>query len=652
MMPRSLVLRGLITVGSVGISFQTIGQDCLGLVGRWPYGPPDAIAVTDDHAYYSSGAVFVVADVSDPLTPGVVGEVQLPTGFEDLVVEDGYAYAIDYDATLHIIDVSVPHRPNRVGEFHASDSRGMGIAVSEGYAFLAVGRGGLVVVDVSDPEYPTQVGWIDDYFMSDVAVEGSHAYGVGMPNIRILDVSDPAAPHQLAAITNGGYNCQDITVSDGFVYVVGCGWISDDLAVIDVRIPASPEVVAVYEDEQHGYGAIHIEGHYLYLAGTELTVLEITDPTDPVLIGMEGETEYLHLEDIDVSDGFAFSSGRKGIPIADVTDPADPTIVSWINTAGPSTQVRLAGDLLLARREGLHVLDLTDPTAPVEIGRYDDEYLDVFANSGRYAYIVGSQWDGVSGLVVVDLSDPSNPTAANTMAGDIGGSLKIEARGDFVYLAGPGNDAFEIVDVSDPMAAEIIITGSVPIENPSDFVVVGDYAFVSHLSDEYIGGLYVIDISDPHTPTEVAYLHPLSFTASMAVRNSYLYLVQTPDYEIIDVSSPTQPYVVDTIELGIVSRGTILGSMGDLLLVYGINDSLVRSIAAIDVSDRGDPTAVGMWSPREHWWYEGAAFHGPYAYLPAGALGVEVLDISGCPGFVWPLPAPRRVSGRRLLPWP
>ena len=55
-----------------------LAQDCPELVGRWPYGLAYAVAVSGSHAFFGSGTVLVVADVSNAAAPLAVGEVVLP----------------------------------------------------------------------------------------------------------------------------------------------------------------------------------------------------------------------------------------------------------------------------------------------------------------------------------------------------------------------------------------------------------------------------------------------------------------------------------------------------------------------------------------------------------------------------------------------
>ena len=66
----------IISILAISLSMSVSAQDCPELVGRWPYGPTRAVAVDGDYAYFGSGTVLMVADVSNLASPNVVGEVE------------------------------------------------------------------------------------------------------------------------------------------------------------------------------------------------------------------------------------------------------------------------------------------------------------------------------------------------------------------------------------------------------------------------------------------------------------------------------------------------------------------------------------------------------------------------------------------------
>ena len=145
---------------------------------------------------------------------------------------------------------------------------------------------------------------------------------------------------------------------------------------------------------------------------------------------------------------FTAHSGRAGLSIVDVTDPANPVYTRFIpgpqGTSGP--QVTLHGDLLIwglsrpltleqtsgkAERkrmvepeapankpyeEGIQLWDIRDPANPKFLSKWEGHAIGTHRNSypgGKYAYLTTSL-PGYSGniLLILDVSDPGRPREA------------------------------------------------------------------------------------------------------------------------------------------------------------------------------------------------------------------------------------------------
>jgi hypothetical protein len=62
--------------------------------------------------------------------------------------------------------------------------------------------------------------------------------------------------------------------------------------------------------------------------------------------------------------------------------------------------------------DGLHLLDISQPTAPLLLGQYDtDNYLYDLSVQGDTVYLIG--WNG---LEIVDVTDPANPQQIGSFA--------------------------------------------------------------------------------------------------------------------------------------------------------------------------------------------------------------------------------------------
>ena len=67
-----------------------------------------------------------------------------------------------------------------------------------------------------------------------------------------------------------------------------------------------------------------------------------------------------------VSDGLAFVAGRDGLSILDVTDPTAPVQVGSLTSLGWSSDVFISGrPAFVVGSGGLRVVDVADPSAPL-----------------------------------------------------------------------------------------------------------------------------------------------------------------------------------------------------------------------------------------------------------------------------------------------
>jgi hypothetical protein len=90
------------------------------IVGGLKGGLAGVVAVSGNYAFVA-GALgtdwgFISLDITDPTAPRVAGVAELPRGFEDFAVANGYAFvASTYSDSLTVVDVTVPEAPHTIG---------------------------------------------------------------------------------------------------------------------------------------------------------------------------------------------------------------------------------------------------------------------------------------------------------------------------------------------------------------------------------------------------------------------------------------------------------------------------------------------------------------------------------------------------------
>ena len=108
-----------------------------------------------------------IIDVSNPDSPTIVGNVDLPTLATGVVVSGGLAYVAGGAAVggqvsgLQVIDVSNPMSPVILGSVETPGGS-LDVAVHGTVAYVADGSSGTAVIDISNPESPVLLGIVDN----------------------------------------------------------------------------------------------------------------------------------------------------------------------------------------------------------------------------------------------------------------------------------------------------------------------------------------------------------------------------------------------------------------------------------------------------------------------------------------------------------
>jgi len=620
----------------------------LELVGYLGSGPIAALTVDADSAYVGFGRMLAIIRLTDPARPERLGYVVLPNEVLDVAVvrvpSAGriYAYVAIGEGGLRIVDVSDPAQPAVIGTHYAS-LRVNAVAVSGAYLYVSAGL--LRVMDLSDPAAPAEVGTArpaDPMVNAGrvIAVSGGYVYalyGGGSSKtgrLRIVDVSEPTMPLEVGTYSAGVPVRDAAVVADHAYLLVGQG--VPHLVIVDISDPSCPDEVGPARAKTWLGQSLDVAGHILYLAvpGSSddpghLRILDVTDPAHPVALGRcEGvplpvaeiiardRQAYLAAGDrliiVDVSDpnapaatgsydphglprtgrGMAaagdhvyIAAGRDGLWVVDVSDSADPRVVSSLDTAGHAWDIALfAGHAYVADEyNGLRVVDVQDPAHPVEIGTYDvpgpseffcdiaigtglSERVPLSLSAGRVNAYVADALPGDTSLRVIDISDPADPRQVSRLPLGIGveGDVRaygVAVAGRYAYLA-VGAAGLRVVDISDPSTPVEVGVYDVP-GRADNLVVAGDHVYLVD------GDLRIVDVSDPTSPRQVGFydVPNLSPSPHLSLDGHYAYLT-AQGTSVLDVSDPGAPVEVATSSL---AQGDTVVANG---MVYVTGDGL------------------------------------------------------------------------------
>ncbi len=273
------------------------------------------------------------------------------------------AYVIRGSDGLHIVDLADPAAPSDLGHLPAlypevgEYYNDVKIAEREDgsiFALAASNIRGVVVMDVSDPQAPAEVLAFPEpdpqaedptVNVHSIFVEGQRIYFTVFGGIEIYDIADPAAPVQL-----GGYWLPDLDTAGGFVHdlyvedgVAYLDYWNRGLVVVDTSVdPADPTVLGVFD----AYDRRTSHSNWVTTAGGRRVAVH----------GDEDFDAHLRVVDVDPDSATAFQEigayqTRPEVSIHNIMALGEEALVTYY-------------------QDGLRVVDLSDPTEPVETAHF------------------------------------------------------------------------------------------------------------------------------------------------------------------------------------------------------------------------------------------------------------------------------------------
>jgi len=283
---------------------------------------------------------------------------------------------------------------------------------------------------------------------------------LGLPGVTANEVNAQDSPllTRVASVEQGLGNFIEVVDERAYVTTIS------GLDLYDISDPSHPDLLR--REPLGSAFEIAVVGNHAYVQTGSLSIVRLGSGSDMTVTGTFGSPGYSALVE---SNGLLFAGRvREGLEILDLTNPEEPETIGQFLDDGYYARLEVMGDVayLGDMRDGIEVLDVSDPFVPHLLARLpgtgsiDPEaaepelygiLVDLLVHEGLL--LVGLR--GSPGkLRVYDLSDPASPQQIADLEG-FTKPCKMTASGNVIILS-DGDNQTAVVDISDPQSPRVL----------------------------------------------------------------------------------------------------------------------------------------------------------------------------------------------------
>ena len=240
-----------------------------------------------------------------------------------------------------------------------------------------------VVARVAGPTERARAYWRDIKTYGEYAYVTTEAYG---PNegLQIIDLSTLPAGAEEVAVVRGPNDALvsshnlNIDEATGHAYVLNSD--GSEIVVLSLANPTAPEVVSTlpvggsHDVYAHAGRAYVAEGRQPYIS-----IWDMTDVTAPALLTRVAVPDAGYVHNVwPTDDGRHMLTTEetvgKTVKVWNIEDLDNPVLLGdWLGASTIAHNVHVRGDyaFLSHYASGIYVLDISDPTRPVEVAHHD-----------------------------------------------------------------------------------------------------------------------------------------------------------------------------------------------------------------------------------------------------------------------------------------
>ncbi len=572
-------------------------------------GVPTTPIVSGDIAYIGAGHSLSTWDIGDPSSPLLLHRVGVPSRgqIQGVARSGGYLYAAWSSANddsgisvYSLVDPLAPVLVNEVDDYTASSLKILrAIAAGSDRLYLFDRENGVFVGSLADPEHPTFTRVLQSpaEFRSPTII-GQTLYTtvrnfLGNTAIQLFDITDPDVLVPLSgSLPYPGTTLFATAFAPPLAVATG-----EALTVFDLGTPG--QVTEFAQVASAPASRVEVVGDHAWTFGFDgLDVWDLSTPSAPVAAGHLA-VDLLGAE-VGAGSGSRIITATRTdrLAILDGGQPAQPSLAGQANLPGgaESMDSALLGEHLILLQGGyglsINARDTLQPLARFDAdlpAQMNERAFEGLAVNGDRAAL--ASW--AYGVILVDLSDPLAPVELGRLPWPF--ASEIALGGSFAYVGRSTNGGVvQVVDVSAPgnPVARGVYTGATEVRA---IALHGTHLFVA---DGLLGGLRILDIADPDQPVQVGFydqgcevLGNTAYDVAISDDGNTAYVACPSGLHIVDVGVPAAP-----VRLGLVTptgddwtiyrpRVAVRGDRAWLANAAGVH--------AFDIADPADPVALG-----------------------------------------------------------
>jgi len=564
----------------------------------------------------------------------------------NLYVDGDYLYSTSfYDIAK--FNISQPNNPILLGSYTSGDYYFNEFIVKNDIIYIRNSVDNFKILNVSNIDQVEEMSIINGTFSSRLLDITDDVLLLGNDEevIFLYDITDPFSPTliQTIELSNSTYSIQEFAVKDDILYVInGTG----DFILYNITNPNIPELIGSYDSpiEDYNYN-LQFNENYLYThqQNNRISFINITDVYNPNYITSINLSSG-NLHGCTIFDNILYVMNNTFL-IYNITDITNPIYISAYSDVFVGTKLHIASNYAYAieYHGKLKVLDIADAINPQLIATFEfGGFTSDISCEGNLAAIANN-----NGVLIFDISNKSAPKKLNQI--DVQNAANIIMQNNFLYVISGlrSLEIYNIADIENP-----VLTGSYEGEHfwhmYVDFIIDGNYLILMIFG----GGIEVINISDPSSPTHVSEHLLESFTSrDMILDKNYLYLlgVGPPgDIVIFDVSDYNNLVLFKILSITniegkeIFIEGKILYMLGyseltDQDYIYYYKIKLGGNYQLDGYYNVGDYSVTDM------------IIDGNYIYLAAYQYGIVVFRKSSFNLFELYIPFTHNETSRKLV---